>query len=106
MGEYAEDDFYSDRDEFPPEPPEQFPPEEATKWEDMSNNALQYMDFLGEFGPTANIDDRQIKGYMIDCNSGEGCKVYLSSEELRKIAIACIEVADWLDNRAGMELAP
>lgn len=41
------------------------------------------------------------KGYMWDSESGEGGKVYLDSGELRELANSCIEVANWLDERAA-----
>lgn len=60
----------------------------------------EWMRFLGNFGPTVHADRRQIKGYMIDPEDGEGGKVYLDSNELRALAEACIQMANWLDARA------
>ena len=65
---------------------------------DLSSNAKSMMKFLGRFSPTVNSQLKEIKGYMHsdDC---EG-KVYLDSGELREMALACNEVAAWLDKRA------
>jgi len=51
---------------------------------------------LGEFSPTANPMNRELKGYI------DG-KCYYDSRDLRGLAAACIEAADWLDFRAAME---
>jgi hypothetical protein len=59
------------------------------------------MKFLGNFGPTVNVENRQIKGYMLDPDDGEAGKVYLDSRELIELANACIEMAHWLDARAS-----
>jgi hypothetical protein len=55
------------------------------------------MKLLGSFGPTVNVADRMVKGYMSD--DGEACKTYLTSDDLRAIATGCAEVAEWLDAR-------
>ena len=68
---------------------------------DISNSGKSWMEFLGNFSPTVNEQSRELKGYMHD-EEGVG-KVYLNSGELRLLATACIEVADWLDNRARFE---
>lgn len=67
------------------------------KWEDLSIDARQWMRDLGEFGPTVHAAKREVKGYGIDG------KTYYTSEDLRGIAAACTEVADWLDRRAESE---
>lgn len=66
---------------------------------DLSNNAKSMMKFLGRFNPTIHAQHKTIKGYMHN-SDGEG-KVYLDSGELRELAIACNEVADWLEKRAA-----
>ena len=65
---------------------------------DISALSKTWMKFLGEFGPTVNEQSREIKGYMHDDEGGG--KVYLDAGELRELASACNEVADWLDKRA------
>lgn len=68
------------------------------KWEDLSKQARDAMKDLGNFGPTVKVQDRKVKGFTY---AGEGtAKTYYSSADLREIAIACTEVADWLDKRA------
>lgn len=74
---------------------------EATEWEDLDKNTRDAMKELGCFTPTANVRDRQVKGYMLD-EDGDGCKVYWDSGDLRTIAARMIEVADWLDKRASV----
>jgi hypothetical protein len=58
------------------------------------------MKFLGNFGPTVNAHRREVKGFMLDQDDGDGYKAYLSSTELRELADACNEMAIWLDARA------
>ena len=65
---------------------------------ELSANAMVWMKFLGDFSPTCNEARKELKGYMFD-ESGGG-KAYIYSGELRELARACIEVADWLDKRA------
>lgn len=68
--------------------------------DERSSLCNTWMKFLGNFGPTVNVDSREIKGYMLDPDDGEGGKVYLDSGELRELANACNEMANWLDARA------
>lgn len=72
------------------------------EWDkDISTGAKETMKFLGSFGPTVHAHLREMKGYMLDNDSGSGSgKVYLDANDLREIAAGCIEVADWLDKRA------
>ena len=65
-------------------------------WRELSADTLAVMAELGNFGPTVNVSDRLVKGYM------DG-KVYWSSDDLRGIAAACTEAAAWLDDRANGE---
>lgn len=65
---------------------------------DISSLAQTWMKFLGDFSPTVKEQSRELKGYMHDDEGGG--KVYLDAGELREIAAACTEVADWLDKRA------
>ncbi len=67
---------------------------------DLSNNAKSMMLFLGCFSPTTNAEHKTVKGHMADQNGDGNGKVYLDSGELRELALACNEVADWLDKRA------
>lgn len=69
------------------------------QWTDLNPDTLEVMKELGYFTPTSRVEDKLVKGYTYDEN-GEGCKTYLSPENLRDIAYACIEVADFLDERA------
>jgi len=65
---------------------------------DISSLSQTWMKFLGDFGPTVHEHLRELKGYMHDDEGGG--KVYLDAGELRELAAACNEVADWLDKRA------
>lgn len=67
-------------------------------WNNLSSLTKTWMKFLGNFSPTSNASERQLKGYMYDDEGGG--KVYLDSSELRELATACNEAADWLDKRA------
>jgi hypothetical protein len=71
------------------------------RWDDLSNNTKSWMQLLGNFTPTVNVKDRMVKGYTIDPDDGSAGKTYHTSDELRELAEACNEVADWLDNRAA-----
>ena len=68
-------------------------------WFDLSTNARDWMGELGGFGPTVHAGNREVKGCTLGAD-GEPGKTYWSSEDLRKIAAACNEVANWLDKRA------
>lgn len=74
------------------------------KWDSLSNLTLSVMRNMGGFGPTSKPEDRQVKGYTIGPD-GEGGKSYYDSGELREIAAACNEAADWLDKRAAIARA-
>lgn len=65
---------------------------------DISSLAQTWMKFLGDFRPTVHEEKGELKGYMHDDDGVH--KVYLDACELRELATACNEVADWLDNRA------
>lgn len=68
-------------------------------WEALSGNALEQMRELGDFSPTTRASDKMVKDCTLDADGDPG-KTYWDSEDLRKIAAACAEVADWLDKRA------
>jgi hypothetical protein len=75
-----------------PKPPE---------WEELSQDILDVMKDLGEFKPTLNPVKAMVKGYTYDAECGHVIKTYWDSNALRAIAAACVQVADWLDNRVG-----
>ncbi len=75
------------------------------EWEDLSDNARDTMEGLGNFGPTSNPLNAEVKGYVA-CEPGEDGRTYYGPDDLREIAAGCIEVADWLDaRRAAAQLA-
>lgn len=67
---------------------------------EVSENSRGWMRTLGHFTPTVNPIYREVKGSMLG-EHGDAEKTYFDSKELRALASACIEVADWLDKRAG-----
>lgn len=69
------------------------------EWDELSWNARYWMDKLGSFGPIDNKKAKTLKGSTLS-EYGEGVKTYWTSQDLRDIADACTEVADWLDKRA------
>mgnify|MGYP007072040832 CR=1 FL=1 len=69
---------------------------------DISGSAKAWMKLLGNFGPTVRAESREIKGVTVD-DDGDHVKTYYDSGELRELALACTEVADWLDRRAKAE---
>lgn len=69
-------------------------------WDELPSEVLDEMAFLGNFKPTAHSQNREVKGYMHADDSEDG-RVYLDSNDLRRLAAACIHVADWLDVRAA-----
>ncbi len=68
------------------------------EWEDVSENTRDTMNMLGDFSPTVHAKKRELKGFIHDEDGGS--KTYWDSDDLRQIATACIEAADWLDQRA------
>lgn len=70
-------------------------------WDDVSLFARQWMADLGNFSPTVHPEKREVKGWTHDYECGGVQKTYWTSEELRGVARACGEVADWLDKRAN-----
>jgi len=77
----------------------------TTEWKDLAPATLEAMKTLGNFGPTVRKADRLIKGCMLTSDGSADFRVYFDSDELRAIAIACNEVAAWLDERANKEQA-
>lgn len=74
-------------------------------WEAISEKARDVMKELGHFGPTTRAEEGLVKGYMA-CDDGDDGRCYWSSDDLRKVAAGCIEVADWLDARAKAATEP
>lgn len=72
-------------------------------WHDLSLGARSWMEQLGGFLPTIHHANREVKGVLYDEYSGKRLKAYWHSRDLRMIALACVEVADWLDRRAEVE---
>jgi hypothetical protein len=68
-------------------------------WNDLSDAAIEAMAQLGDCIPTAQPQDGLVKRYR------EG-KCHFDAVDLRRIAAGCIEVADWLDERAGVKRIP
>ena len=66
---------------------------------EVSESSRGWMRTLGNFSPTVLTERREIGGVTVD-DDGELVKTYFDSKELRELATACIEVADWLDLRA------
>ena len=68
------------------------------EWGDLSVVTRMVMKSLGNFAPTVDASRRTIKGYTYDYEGGS--TDYWDSDDLRAVATACTEVADWLDARA------
>jgi len=62
--------------------------------QDISADARETMELIGNFSPTVRVEERMVKGYVDDG------KCYLGSKDLREMSKHFIEVADWLDKRA------
>lgn len=70
------------------------------QWTDVSEDAREWLEMLGNFGPTVHANRRELKG-CVHSDHGEDGRVYLDSSDLRNISAALIEAADWLDKRAA-----
>lgn len=70
----------------------------------LSDNAIENLEFLGSFSPTVNPSHKMIKGYLYDGDEGEVGRVYLEPSDLRALASACNEVAEWLEERAASDV--
>lgn len=66
----------------------------------LSETCRNWMRWMGNFGPTVRVEDRTIKGYMVD-PEGDAGKEYMTSHDLRELSKSCVEMADWLDARAS-----
>lgn len=71
------------------------------KWAELPKSTRYWMDFLGDFSPTVHEDARELKGGMAD-KEGNVERVYLCANDLRQLASACQDAADWLDKRAEL----
>ena len=70
----------------------------------LSDNAIEQLEFLGSFAPTVNPSHKMLKGYMYDVDDGQYGRVYLEPSDLRALASACNEVAEWLEERAESDV--
>ena len=68
---------------------------------ELSPRALETLVELGSFGPTVNVQDKLMKGYMLDSDA-DICKTYWGPADMRRIAADLIEAADWLEARATL----
>ncbi len=68
-----------------------------TQLNGLSPNALDVLKDLGNYGPTVNKQDREVKGWAYDHDLDYVVKSYYTSDDLREISRACLEIADWLD---------
>lgn len=74
-----------------------------TQLNGLSPNALDVLKDLGNYGPTVNKQDREVKGWAYDHDLDYVVKSYYTSDDLREISRACLEIADWLDTRAEQQ---
>jgi hypothetical protein len=75
--------------------------EAMVEWKDLPAPVLETMREIGNFAPTTNVRNREVKGYTLD-GDGEAGKTYYQSPNLRQIATHLCVVADWLDRRAAL----
>lgn len=68
---------------------------------ELSESTREEMRLMGDYGPTVNPKNREVKGVYYDTEEACSFSGYLTSADLRARAAACIEVADWLDRRAA-----
>ena len=68
--------------------------------EDISEETRNEFIEMGYYSPTLNPGRKELKGSAYDFHNDCMDKDYLTSDDLRKRAAACIEAADWLDKRA------
>lgn len=68
-----------------------------TEWKDLK--CADVLRELGSYSPTVRVEEKMLKG------SHDGGKSYMDSHDLRELAAACTEAADWLDARAGVDIA-
>lgn len=64
----------------------------------FSEGAKEILQIMGYFGPTNNINAKEVKGHFID-DDGNSYKIYINSSKLREYSVGLNEVADWLDKR-------
>lgn len=68
-------------------------------WNELPQETRDWMEFIGDFRPTSRMDSRQLFGFFGDDWGCDNDQV-IDANQLRELAAACIEVADWLDRRA------
>ena len=69
------------------------------EWRDLPKEVLDDMEWLGNFGPTVVVQNREMKGQMVDSDGDVG-KAYLDADSARRLAKSLNAAADWLDARA------
>jgi hypothetical protein len=74
----------------------------TTQWENISQNAKDTMQILGNFGPTVWAWAMEVKGWSM-CEDGFTHSCHYNSNDLKNIAAGCLEVAQWLEERAMAE---
>lgn len=74
----------------------------VSEWRELPAAVLETMRELGNFVPTSNASNREVKGYTLDAE-GEAGKTYYRAAGLRQISGHLCIVADWLDARAALE---
>jgi hypothetical protein len=76
----------------------------TTEWKDLPKEVLEDMEWLGSFGPTVRVENRELKGRVVD-SDGEVGKTYLDAGSARRLAKSLCAAADWLDARDEARLA-
>lgn len=71
-------------------------------WTDVSEDAREWLKMLGGFSPTVHAKQRELKG-QLHSDYGDDGRCYLDAGDLRNLAAALIEAADWLDKRAAQQ---
>lgn len=66
---------------------------------ELSIEAQQWLQVIGNFEPTINTADCLMKGWSMD-EDGYPCKTYYNNEDFRSMSHAANEIADWLEERA------
>lgn len=72
----------------------------STDWNDLPEHVRDTLKELGDYTPTVNVLNRELKGVAYDPEDGGCVKSYLTSNDLRKLSETFLIVAAWLDERA------
>lgn len=64
---------------------------------EFTKDESEWLEFLGNFGPTVNAQDKMLKGYT------KRGKTYLDASDLKDLASVLISVSEWLLERAENE---